>query len=87
MEEMTEERSRIAALIESMNRAWLEGRYTDIGPYVHEAAVIAPPGAPPIRGREAFVQSYADFGAAATIHSFEPEVPQIDCWGSWNSAR
>ncbi len=79
---MPEDHSQIVALVASVNRAWLEGRYADIGRYVHEDVIIAPPGVPPVRGREAFVKSYADFGAAATIHAFEPEPVQVDVWGS-----
>jgi Domain of unknown function (DUF4440) len=79
---MAEDHAQIVALVESVNRAWLEGRYAEIGRYVHEEVMIAPPGVPAVRGREAFVQSYADFGAAATIHAFEPEAVQVDCWGA-----
>ena len=78
---MTEEASRIAGVVEAINRAWLEGRYDAIGDYVHEFVVLSPPGAAPVLGRSAFVQSYADFGAAATLHSFESEQPNVRAWG------
>jgi ketosteroid isomerase-like protein len=80
--EAAADRERILAAIESLNRAWLEGRYGDISGLVHDGAVMAPPGAPPVRGRDAFVRSYADFGAAATIHSFDAGEPRVECCAS-----
>jgi ketosteroid isomerase-like protein len=71
-----------------VNRAWLEGRYGDIAAHVHEDVVMVPPGdGEPVVGRDAFVQSYADFGAAATVHSFAAGVPRIDHWGATAVAR
>lgn len=88
---MTEEQSAIRAVIEAVSQAWLEGRYNDIANYVHERVALVPPGgarpAAAIVGRDAFVQSYADFGASATIHSFEAGTSQIDDWGSTAVAR
>jgi ketosteroid isomerase-like protein len=85
---MAEDERAIEALIEAVNRAWLEGRYDDVAPYVHEQVVLAPPGdAEPVVGRAAFVQSYADFGAAATVHAFEAGAPRIDRWGGTAVAR
>ena len=72
----------IEALIEDVNRAWLAGRYEAIAPHVHPDVVLAPPGGGvPIVGREAFVRSYAEFGAMATVHAFEQGERRIDVWG------
>lgn len=79
---MAEDKAHILSIVESLNNAWLEGRYHDIGDYVHESVVISPPGAAPVVGRAAFVQSYADFGTAAKIHDFKHHEPRVDCWGS-----
>ena len=79
---MADDVSSLQSLIESVNRAWLEGRYDDLVPFVHESAVMAPPGGAAIQGREAFVRSYADFGRAATIHAFEPDTPRIEIWAA-----
>jgi ketosteroid isomerase-like protein len=80
---MTSDNRAVAAAVDSLTRAWLEGRYSDIGPLVHDDVVIVPPGgAPPARGREAFVRSFADFGSAAKIHDFSAEPAVIDSWGS-----
>lgn len=79
---MAEDKERIVAIIESINRAWLEGRYSDIAGHVHEAIVLSPPGAAPLTGRDAIVKSYADFGSAATVHAFELEELRVHCWGS-----
>jgi len=79
---MAEDKVLITAIIESINKAWLEGRYADIAEHLHEAIVLSPPGAQPVTGRAAVVKGYADFGTAATIHAFDLQEPRIDCWGS-----
>lgn len=78
---MAEDKTLILTIIESINKAWLEGRYADVGGYLHEAIVLSPPGAEPVTGREAVVRGYADFGSAATIHAFDLQEPRINFWG------
>jgi ketosteroid isomerase-like protein len=73
----------IADLIERVNEAWRGKRYDDIGTLVDNDVVIAPPGTPDrIRGRDAYVQSYRDYDAAARTIEFTPEPPLVDVIGS-----
>jgi hypothetical protein len=79
---MSDDRTEIAATLDAINLAWLEGRYAEIAPHVHEDVIILAPGAPEVRGREAFIASYAEFGTSAKIHDFSPDPPVIESWGS-----
>lgn len=68
--------------VAALTRAWLDGRYEDLAGYFDPDVVLMPPGfTARVVGREACVQSYRDFGAAATIHEFTPAPPQVDVWG------
>ena len=78
---MAEDEARILSAVSSLNRAWLDRRYDDIGPLVHESVVIAPLGTQAVKGRAAFVKGFVDFGNAATIHSFERRDVRVDIWG------
>jgi len=62
----------IADFIDDLNRTWQAGRYDDLKAFYHPDVVLLPPDAgEAIRGREAVVASYVDFGAAAELESFE----------------
>jgi len=66
------DQAAIRDFIERLNQAWQAGRYDELPAYYHPEVVLLPPDAgAAIRGREAVVASYADFGAAAQLESFE----------------
>lgn len=68
--------------IAALTRSWLEGRYEEPAGYCHPDVVLMPPGfTARVAGRDACVQSYRDFGAAATVREFTPAPPQVDVWG------
>jgi hypothetical protein len=62
----------ISDFITALNDTWLDGRYDDLYAFFHDDCVMLPPGvAKPIVGVELMVESYRQFGAAGTIHSFQ----------------
>ncbi len=78
---MTEEASRIAGVLEAINRAWLEGRYDAIGDYVHEFVVLSPPSAAPVLGR---MRSYKATPTSERRPLFIPsraQQPNVRAWG------
>src|SRR5258707_6504907 len=75
----------LKAVVAAINAAWLEGRFDDLPQYFHPDVVLAQPGrAKRTVGREAVVDSYRQFMAEATIHSFTPGEVHID--GAGDSA-
>lgn len=69
-------------MIRRMNELWHGKRYDDMAELLAEDVVIAPPGSDMrIRGRDAYIQSYRDYDAAATTHEFESGEPEIDVTG------
>jgi hypothetical protein len=69
----------IASIVENINAAWLERRFADLPQYFHPDVVLAQPGrAKRTVGREAVIDSYRQFMAEATIHSFTPGEVHID---------
>jgi len=79
---IAEDRAEIEALLRKLNRAWLAGDGEGLAELIHEDAVIVRPGFEGQSvGRFAWVASYLDFMAAATIHSFEEDRFVIDVWG------
>src|SRR5512146_194569 len=81
----------IRALIDRMNRAWLEGPVEEmpaaLAACFHPAMVIrggdlAPHGV----GRDACVESYIDFVNSAVIHNCQLEEPSIDLAGDTAAA-
>jgi ketosteroid isomerase-like protein len=72
----------VQRVVEAINESWLARRYDDIGRYLVDDVVVAPPGSPQrIRGRDAYVQSYRQYDSAATTHELVAESPQIDVIG------
>ncbi|HXO20588.1 MAG TPA: nuclear transport factor 2 family protein [Thermoanaerobaculia bacterium] len=72
--------SRIVGII---NEAWLGGRAERIGLFLHEDVVIYPPGfGTPVVGREACVQSYAQFALSTKVHDFTAQAPHINVFGA-----
>jgi ketosteroid isomerase-like protein len=69
----------IAKIIERINEAWRAKRYDEIGTFVAEDVVIAPPGSPNrICGRDAYVKSYREYDATATTLEFTTDSPLVD---------
>lgn len=69
--------------VEALNRAWLEERYDELATYFHPfAVVVASNFSARLEGREACIQTYREFGAAATVLEYVPERPQVNHWGS-----
>ncbi len=61
---------------------WRNRRYDRIGEVLVDDVVIAPPGSDDrVRGRDAYVQSYRDYDAAATTLEFSAGEPRIDLVG------
>jgi ketosteroid isomerase-like protein len=72
----------IRHVIQQITASWLNKQYDDIGLFIAEHAVIAPPGSTArVRGRAAYIQSYRDYDQAATTLAFTPEEPEIDIIG------
>jgi ketosteroid isomerase-like protein len=72
-------RDAVAAALRRLNRAWVEGRFDELGPMVHEQIVVALPGfGERKRGREGFVAGHREFGRIAKIHDFTEHDAQID---------
>lgn len=71
----------IRDLVRRVNEHWQSGEYDAIGEALEEEVVIATPQGP-VRGREAYVQSYRSYDEAATTHTFEPAEPIIDVVGN-----
>jgi hypothetical protein len=76
----------IRALIDRMNRAWLEGPRDEmpaaLGDCFHPAMVIRGGDLEPHGvGRDACVQSYVDFLNTAEVHRCQLEEPSVDLAG------
>lgn len=69
----------IESIIDAINRAWLDGRPLDAAKYFHPAVVVLPPGfGERVTGRDACMQSYADFVRVAMVEEFVADPPAID---------
>lgn len=76
------DREAVRRAVGEINALWRAKRYDEIGGLLAEDVVIAPPGrSERVRGREAYVQSYRDYDAAATTLEFSSGEPQIDLIG------
>ena len=72
----------IKAIVEGINAAWLAGRFDELRDYFHPDVVLAQPGvARRAVGRDALIDSYRQFAAAATMHSFTPGEVHVDAAG------
>jgi len=72
----------IRQIVFTINRHWLNKQCDEIGKFLSEKVVIAPPGSDKrIRGRDAYVQSYRDYDQSAITHKFSPDEPEIDIIG------
>jgi hypothetical protein len=78
----TTDKDAVAAALEEINRAWLEGRPKDLAPRVHPAVVMAPPGfAGRVEGRDAFVAGFVDFCENADLREYAESGHQVDVTG------
>lgn len=69
-------------MLESIEAAWLEARYDDLTQWFHQDSILVAPGfGARLRGREACIDSYREFGHASRIHSFSADARRIDLWG------
>jgi len=72
----------IQDIVREINEAWLERRAADLARFLHDEIVIAPPGFQNhVRGRQAAVDSYEQFAAAATVHAADFDEPEVRMWG------
>lgn len=71
----------IRAIVRKMNDAWLGKRYEDIGEYLDPDVVIASDSGERVCGRDAIVDSYRKYDAAATTHEFVPGDIDVDVVG------
>ncbi|MFN7972392.1 MAG: nuclear transport factor 2 family protein [Acidobacteriota bacterium] len=72
----------VARTIRDLNACWLDGRVDELHRYFHPDVVMAPP--PPARrrvGRDAMIQSFRDYLAAARTHAFEETGIDVDVFG------
>ncbi len=61
----------VAAVVGRIHELWQAQRYDEIGEFLDDAVVIAPPGGGPrVCGRDAYVQSYRDYDRAVTTNEF-----------------
>jgi len=69
-------------IVRNINDAWLHGRFDELRDYFHPDVVLAQPGvAKRMVGRDALIDSYRQFAASATIHSFTTGDVQVDGGG------
>jgi hypothetical protein len=71
-----------AEVLTAINRAWRAGRIEELRSLFHPDAVIVGPDLAAVgRGRDACVESYAEFLAAATVHEFDETRVRVDDYG------
>ncbi len=81
---MQQQHEEIRAIVQRINDAWLQGRPEELHQYFDDRMVIRGPGFQVLgTGRDACVQSYADFLKIATVHEYEYSLgePEIDVRG------
>ncbi len=77
MSDQTKE--QIRSTVTRLNDAWFRGRFDELPQYFDENAVLAHPGFERRTvGRQAIIDSYAEFARAATIHHFHAGEIQVD---------
>lgn len=76
------DREQVRATLDAINDAWLNDRLDDLPRYLHPDVVFVPPGHHlRLTGRDACVQSYRDFLAAARLNEIMAHEPAIDVFG------
>lgn len=75
---MTTSAAAARELITRLNQAWQAGDMATVSTSYHPNAVLLPPDlGPVIRGREAIVETYAEFNTAAVLRHFEVTDTQV----------
>ncbi|MFL5242565.1 MAG: nuclear transport factor 2 family protein [Gemmataceae bacterium] len=75
-------RIEVAATIQRINRAWLDGRPADLGDLFHPSLTMVLPGfSGKVEGREANIAAFVDFCNHAKVHEFKERHQQIDVVG------
>jgi len=76
-------RTKVTAVLEKINRAWLERRPADLSRYFHPVLTMVFPGfSGRAEGREASIAGFTDFCTNAIIHEYKENDLQIDVIGS-----
>jgi ketosteroid isomerase-like protein len=73
----------VLAVLQQINRAWLEGRPADILPFLHPQMTMAYPGfSGRAEGAEALIAGFQDFCQNATVQSYAESDHQVDLAGN-----
>jgi uncharacterized protein (TIGR02246 family) len=73
----------VRLLISKMNQAWLKGNLEELREYFHDDVAVKGPRFESVAtGKEACVNSYADFVRAAKIQDFKESDIRVDPFGS-----
>jgi hypothetical protein len=76
------DREAVVSALMRLKDAWLEERYSDLLPLVHEQAVVVTSGfSGRVVGREAAVAGFVEFGQTTKVHSLEMGDVQADVVG------
>jgi ketosteroid isomerase-like protein len=72
----------IQEIVREINEAWVERRPADLARFLDDQIVVAPPGFQgQVKGRQAALDSYDQFAAAATVHAADFDEPDVQAWG------
>ncbi len=76
------ERESVAAVMERINRAWLDRRPADLPALFHPDLTMALPGfVGRVQGRQALVAGFEDFCTQATVEDYRENNHQVDVVG------
>ncbi len=79
---------QIRQALSAINRAWRERRFDAMEALVDENIVMRGPGLKEFgRGRQAFIQSYADFMSQSNVTEYRESNHAVDIWGDIAAAR
>ena len=79
---MNSHNEEIGRLIRDINLAWKSGRTDRLHNFFHPGMVMVGPGFQElVRGRDACVESYREFGANAKVYEFTESDFKIGVWG------
>src|SRR5579863_8753649 len=78
----TKDGAEIQAILGRITAAWREGRVDELCQYFHPDVIVRGPGFELVaRGRDACVNSYADFIRQAVVREFNAGEPSVDVMG------
>jgi hypothetical protein len=85
---MTDTAGDVRRALDALNTAWRERRFTDLAASFDEQIVMRGPGLVELaRGRDALVESYADFMTRSNVTEYVESGHAIDRWGTTAIAR